>query len=43
MIEKYIKINISSPEKILKWGERKLPNGKLIGKVTKSNRELVHS
>lgn len=38
MIQKYIKITISSPEKILKWSERNLPNGKRIGQITKSKR-----
>nr|YP_009538723.1 RNA polymerase beta' subunit [Lepocinclis ovum]AYQ93717.1 RNA polymerase beta' subunit [Lepocinclis ovum] len=36
MIKKYFKINLTSPKKILKWTERSLPNGELIGKVTKS-------
>nr|YP_009538654.1 RNA polymerase beta' subunit [Phacus pleuronectes]AYQ93660.1 RNA polymerase beta' subunit [Phacus pleuronectes] len=35
-IKKYIKINLASPKKILKWSERSLPNGELLGKVTKS-------
>lgn len=37
-VKKYIKINIASPKKILKWTERSLPNGELIGKITKSQR-----
>lgn len=41
MIQKYIKISISSPEKILKWSERNLPNGKLVGKITKSQRYKI--
>jgi hypothetical protein len=36
MVEKYIKINLASPKQILKWSERSLPNGQLIGKITKS-------
>lgn len=32
----YIKIQLASPERIRKWGERILPNGKIIGEVTKS-------
>lgn len=35
-MKEYIRINIVPPEKILKWTERSLPNGKLIGEVTKS-------
>ena len=35
-MKEYVKINIASPQKILKWTERCLPNGKLIGEVTKS-------
>lgn len=35
-MKEYIKINIASPKKILKWTERLLPNGKLIGEVQKS-------
>lgn len=36
MIKKYFKINIASPKKILKWSERSLPNGTLVGKITKA-------
>nr|YP_009540970.1 RNA polymerase beta' subunit [Discoplastis spathirhyncha]AYQ93473.1 RNA polymerase beta' subunit [Discoplastis spathirhyncha] len=35
MIKQYIKINIASPQTILKWTERILPNGEKIGKITK--------
>lgn len=35
-MKEYIKINIASPQKILKWTERLLPNGKLIGEIQKS-------
>lgn len=35
MIKKYIRIRIASPKKILKWTERSLPNGELIGKLVK--------
>jgi hypothetical protein len=38
MIKKYIQIKIACPQKILKWTERLLPNGKLIGEVTKAVR-----
>lgn len=33
MIKQYIKINLASPKKILKWTERRLPNGETIGKI----------
>lgn len=36
MLKKYIKINIASPQRILSWTERLLPNQTLIGKITKS-------
>lgn len=35
-MKNYIKINIAPPKKILQWTERALPNGKLIGEITKS-------
>lgn len=31
----YVKINLASPDRIKKWGERTLPNGQIIGEVTK--------
>jgi len=31
----YVKINLASPDRIKKWGERILPNGEIIGEVTK--------
>lgn len=31
----YIKINLASPERIRSWGERILPNGQIVGEVTK--------
>jgi DNA-directed RNA polymerase subunit beta' len=31
----YVKINLASPSRIRKWGERILPNGQSIGEVTK--------
>ena len=31
----YVKINLASPERIRKWGERSLPNGQIVGEVTK--------
>lgn len=31
----YVKIGIASPERIRKWGERTLPNGSVVGEVTK--------
>lgn len=30
-----IKINIASPKQILNWSERALPNGQLLGEITK--------
>nr|AOM64517.1 RNA polymerase beta' subunit [Riquetophycus sp.] len=31
----YVKISLASPEKIRQWGERTLPNGQIVGEVTK--------
>ena len=31
----YIKINLASPKRIRQWGQRILPNGKIIGEVIK--------
>nr|YP_009397643.1 RNA polymerase b'-subunit [Dipterosiphonia australica]ARW66829.1 RNA polymerase b'-subunit [Dipterosiphonia australica] len=31
----YIKISLASPDKIRSWGERTLPNGQIVGEVTK--------
>jgi DNA-directed RNA polymerase subunit beta' len=31
----YIKINIASPSRIREWGERTLPNGQVVGEITK--------
>ncbi len=31
----YVKIEIASPERIRQWGERTLPNGTVVGEVTK--------
>ncbi|MCC5899796.1 MAG: DNA-directed RNA polymerase subunit gamma [Phormidium sp. BM_Day4_Bin.17] len=31
----YVKIAIASPERIRSWGERTLPNGQVVGEVTK--------
>nr|YP_010336437.1 RNA polymerase beta' subunit [Goniotrichopsis reniformis]UNJ14843.1 RNA polymerase beta' subunit [Goniotrichopsis reniformis] len=31
----YIKINLASPSRIRQWGERTLPNGQIVGEVTK--------
>jgi len=31
----YVKINLASPQRIKKWGERRLPNGQIVGEVTK--------
>jgi DNA-directed RNA polymerase beta' subunit len=34
---KFISIGLASPEKIKKWAEKSLPNGKMIGKVLNAN------
>jgi DNA-directed RNA polymerase subunit beta' len=31
----YVKIGLASPERIRQWGERSLPNGQVVGEVTK--------
>ena len=31
----YVKINLASPERIRSWGERVLPNGQIVGEITK--------
>ena len=31
----YVKINLASPQRIKKWGERALPNGQVVGEITK--------
>ncbi|PSN11672.1 DNA-directed RNA polymerase subunit gamma [filamentous cyanobacterium CCP5] len=31
----YVKIGLASPERIRQWGERTLPNGQIVGEVTK--------
>ena len=31
----YIKIKLASPERIREWGQRLLPNGQIIGEITK--------
>ena len=31
----YVKIGLASPDRIRKWGERVLPNGSVVGEVTK--------
>ena len=31
----YIKINLASPKRIRAWGERILPNGQIVGEITK--------
>jgi DNA-directed RNA polymerase subunit beta' len=31
----YVKINLASPARIRSWGERVLPNGQIIGEITK--------
>ncbi|HRD41175.1 MAG TPA: DNA-directed RNA polymerase subunit gamma [Prochlorococcaceae cyanobacterium AMR_MDS_5431] len=31
----YVKITLASPERIMQWGQRTLPNGQIVGEVTK--------
>jgi len=31
----YVKIGLASPDRIRQWGERTLPNGQVVGEVTK--------
>nr|YP_009511670.1 RNA polymerase b'-subunit [Melanthalia intermedia]AXI97547.1 RNA polymerase b'-subunit [Melanthalia intermedia] len=31
----YVKISLASPDKIRSWGERVLPNGQIVGEITK--------
>ena len=31
----YLKISLASPERIREWGERTLPNGQVVGEITK--------
>ncbi|MFB6274578.1 MAG: DNA-directed RNA polymerase subunit gamma [Halothece sp.] len=31
----YVKISLASPDRIREWGERNLPNGQVVGEVTK--------
>lgn len=38
MVKKYIKINLASPKKVLKWTERSLPNGDFVGQIIKPMR-----
>jgi hypothetical protein len=33
-MKNYAKINVASPERILSWTERALPNGELVGMLT---------
>jgi len=33
----YIQINLASPKRIIEWGQRQLPNGQLIGEITKTD------
>ena len=30
----YVKISIASPQRIMDWGQRTLPNGQVVGEVT---------
>ncbi|QEQ01702.1 DNA-directed RNA polymerase subunit gamma [Thermosynechococcus sp. CL-1] len=31
----YVKVSLASPERIIQWGQRTLPNGQVVGEVTK--------
>ena len=31
----YVKISLASPQRIMDWGQRTLPNGQVVGEVTK--------
>ena len=31
----YVKIKLASPERVMEWGQRTLPNGQVVGEVTK--------
>ena len=31
----YVKITLASPERVMEWGQRTLPNGQVVGEVTK--------
>nr|YP_002048758.1 DNA-directed RNA polymerase gamma chain [Paulinella chromatophora]B1X3M9.1 RecName: Full=DNA-directed RNA polymerase subunit beta'; AltName: Full=DNA-directed RNA polymerase subunit gamma; Short=RNAP subunit gamma; AltName: Full=PEP; AltName: Full=Plastid-encoded RNA polymerase subunit beta'; Short=RNA polymerase subunit beta'; AltName: Full=RNA polymerase subunit gamma; AltName: Full=Transcriptase subunit gamma [Paulinella chromatophora]ACB42548.1 DNA-directed RNA polymerase gamma chain [Paul len=31
----YVRITLASPERIMEWGQRTLPNGQIVGEVTK--------
>lgn len=42
MIKEYVTIKIASPKKILSWTERMLPNGKLVGEISKSVRNMFY-
>lgn len=37
----FINIGLASPQKILSWTERPLPNGELLGEIFKAVRILV--
>lgn len=31
----YVKITLASPDRVMEWGQRTLPNGQVVGEVTK--------
>lgn len=37
----YVKINLASPQRIKKWGERALPNGQIVGKLLSQRRLTI--
>lgn len=41
MIKKHVKIKLASPKRILKWTERSLPNGEMVGRINKTKRIIT--
>ena len=39
----YVKISIASPQRIMDWGQRTLPNGQVVGEVTKPETCLLYT
>ena len=31
----YVQITLASPDRVMEWGQRTLPNGQVVGEVTK--------
>ena len=36
----YVKIKLASPERVMEWGQRTLPNGQVVGELTRHGRAL---